>query len=391
MTTPLASPPSTYPIHSLRPSALPPGGVAGAAAPTDEAGPRCPGSTPPPPFFEFKGPDYFLNYKVPPDAILVGDFHVARGDLMVLAGVPGCGKSRLLMSLAVAGARGKGTTWMGLPVHARFKTMILQAENGLLRLKQELGEIQAHGHDLGRNVLITAPPDCGLAFDDPTFCQQLREVLARERPGVFALDPWNAAVPDDKARDFRTALDAVRSCLPKGPDKPALVIVHHLRKSGANEGRKHGRDLLNELSGSYVIGSSCRSAFVLEPASPEPEDTRVVFTCVKNNNGSLGPPSAWHRQNGLFAPSPDFDWKLWREGDPGGRPAAVGLEDLAAIFANEDEDGTGTRPLMRHEAAKALTDRTGAGKSAIYAALKPDGRFSTHLREEGGFLWFESP
>lgn len=338
-------------------------------------------ATTPPPRFDFKPPSFFTSYELPKDAILVGDCHLTRGDLTVIGGVPGCGKSRLLVSLAIAGKQGKGASWMGHPVHARFKTAILQAENGEVRLKRELQDIKEQGHDLDGHLFITPPPPHGFAFTDPAFCAALKRWLEIHKPGVFAIDPWNRAVADDKARDYREALECILSCLPEGTDRPAVVIVHHLRKQSAGEGRRRGRDLLNELSGSYVIGSACRVAFILEPASPDAEDDRVILSCAKNNNGEMGAPTAWHRQNGLFARCEDFDWKEWDEG--GSKRRVIELDDLAKIFHS------GSKTLSRTEAVKALKAHTGVGQSAAYEALKPDGRFSGHLSEAGGFITFK--
>lgn len=335
----------------------------------------------PPPLFDFKPPSFFAGFELPKDAILVGDCHMTRGDLTVIGGVPGCGKSRLLVSLAIAGKQGAGASWMGLPVHAQFKTAILQAENGEVRLKRELQDIAEQGHDLDGHLFITPPPPHGLAFSDPEFCHSLKRWLEIEKPGVFAIDPWNRAVFDDKAKDYRETLEAVLSCLPDGPEKPAVVIVHHLRKQGTGDGRKHGRDLLNELSGSYVIGSSCRVAFILEPASPDAEDDRVILSCAKNNNGDMGAPTAWHRQNGLFATCAGFDWKEWHQG--GSKRRVIELEDLAWTF----DDGSKT--LSKSDAVKALRAHAQVGHSAAYDALKPAGRFSEHLSEAGGFITFK--
>jgi hypothetical protein len=343
--------------------------------------PSSPGTAAPPPHFDFKSPSFFAGYNLPKDAILVGDCHMTRGDLTVIGGVPGCGKSRLLVSLAIAGKQGKGASWMGLPVHAPFKTAILQAENGEVRLKRELEDITGQGHDLEGHLFITPPPPRGFAFTDPLFCEELKKWLEIEKPGIFAIDPWNRAVSDDKARDYREALESILSCLPNGPEKPAVVIIHHLRKQGSGDVRKHGRDLLNELSGSYVIGSACRVAFILEPATPDAEDNRVVFTCAKNNNGEMGAPTAWHRQNGLFSQCEGFDWKEWNQG--ASKRRVIDVEDLSSVF----DDGDKT--LSKADAVKALKAQTGVGQSAAYDALKPDGRFSEHLSESGGFITFK--
>lgn len=350
-----------------------------------EQRPACKPSIQPPaatkPLFTFHQPSYYSSYVMPPDMILVGDCHITRGDIAIIGGVPGCGKSRLLVSLAIAGKQGKGASWMGLPIHAPFKMAILQAENGEVRLQRELQDIELQGHDLDGWLFITPPPPRGFAFGDEEFCRQLREWLIQVKPGVLAIDPWNRAASDDKAKDYSAALEAVLSCLPEGPDRPAIVIVHHLRKQMGGEGRKHGRDLLNELSGSYVIGSACRAAFILEPATPEAEDDRVILSCAKNNNGEMGAPSAWHRRNGLFAPCPEFDWKEWQQG--GNKRCMIELEDLADIFEEGD------RTLSRANAVKALKAKAGIRQSAAYDALKPDGRFCEHLSEAGGFITFK--
>ncbi|MDB6119617.1 MAG: hypothetical protein JWO08_3398 [Verrucomicrobiaceae bacterium] len=340
-------------------------------------------SRPTTPLLTFHPPEYFTDFTLPENAILVGDCHLTRGDITVIGGVPGCGKSRLLVSLAIAGAQGPGASWMGHPVHSHFKTAILQAENGEVRLKRELEDIAIQGHQLSGWLHITPPPRCGFAFGQPEFRAQLRDWLAEIKPGIFAIDPWNRAAPDDKVKDFRTALDGIFEVLPDGPDKPAIVIVHHLRKSASSgEGRKRGRDLLGELSGSYIIGSAPRVTFILEPATPDGEDDRVIFTCAKNNNGEMGPSTAWHRRNGLFVPCEAFDWAEWEGG--GGETSnrnSLELADMAAIFANGKCEHT------RQNAAQALQD-SGFSRSRSYKALAPDGKFARHLSEVNGIITF---
>jgi hypothetical protein len=312
----------------------------------------------------------------------VGDCHLTRGDVTVIGGPPGCGKSRLLVSLAIAGQQGAGSTWMGLPVHAAFKTAILQAENGPVRLKRELADIAAQGHELGDFLHISPPPRYGLCFHEPAFRAQLSDWLAEHKPGVFAIDPWNRCTPDDKAKDYRAVLDHVMEVLPEGKDRPAVVIVHHLRKQSAGEHRKRGRDLLAELSGSYVIGSNSRAVFILEPATPHGEDNRVIFTCAKNNNGEMNPATAWHRKNGLFVPCEDFNWDEDGESETRAPRGNVEREHLEEMFEH------GAKTLTRTEAVKALQAAANVSRSAAYDALRPDGRFRHHLGEADGALSF---
>ena len=107
--------------------------------------------------------------------------------------------------------------------------------------------------------------------------------------------------------DYLAALKGIQSVMPTGNDKPAIGIIAHTRKPKQEE-RHSGRALLNLLAGSYILGSGPRTVWILQAASNEGEDSRVVWTCCKNNDGELGARTAWVRKNGLFQPLHDFDW-----------------------------------------------------------------------------------
>jgi hypothetical protein len=65
-------------------------------------------------------------------AYIVGDYHIVKGGVVVEGGAPGVGKSRGLIALAVSGAT--GNEWFGYKIHRKFKTLIVQTENGEFRL-----------------------------------------------------------------------------------------------------------------------------------------------------------------------------------------------------------------------------------------------------------------
>src|SRR5205814_4908935 len=139
------------------------------------------------------------------------------------------------------------------------------------------------------------------------FREQLAAAIADFAPETVIFDPWNAAAREQDSREYLDTFDALKSVLPLGDDAPALGIVAHTRKPKADE-RASGRALLNLLAGSYVLGSVPRTVFVMQAASDETTDNRIVWTCCKNNDGELGERSAWERCNGLFAPVLEFDW-----------------------------------------------------------------------------------
>jgi hypothetical protein len=197
------------------------------------------------PMIEFFTPSQLSAFTPPEGFKLVGDYHIQKAAPFVIGGAPGVGKSRAIVALAVAGAM--GCDWFGLKVHRQFKTMILQAENGRVRLKNEFADLDCA--TLDKFVRVCLPPPFGFAFDKLAFCDQLRRDIEEFQPDIFALDPFNRLARDDKAKDYGQAFEDLQSVLPTGDDAPALGIAAHTRKPRAEE-RANGRALLNLLAGS---------------------------------------------------------------------------------------------------------------------------------------------
>jgi hypothetical protein len=328
------------------------------------------------PMIEFFTPSQLSAFTPPEGFKLVGDYHIQRAAPFVIGGAPGVGKSRGAVALAIAGAT--GADWFGLKVHRQFKTMIVQAENGRVRLKNEFADLDCA--TLDEFVRECSPPPFGFAFDKLAFCDPLRREIDNFQPDVFILDPFNRLARDDKAKDYAQAFDELLAVLPNGDDAPALGIVAHTRKPRAEE-RANGRALLNLLAGSYVIGSVPRAVFIMQAASDDTTDNRVVWTCCKNNDGEMGKRSAWERRSGLFVPVQDFDWKTF-EGD-GEKRRMVSRDDLDTLFEG------GQRQLARNAAVELLMEQTHLAKTACYQALKAGGKFSQNLNEQNGLLNFK--
>lgn len=321
----------------------------------------------------FLSPSEAKSYEPPAGAMLVGDCHIVRGSISVIGGAPGVGKSRASVALAVAGA--SGLPWFGFTVHRKFKTLIVQNENGRYRLKQEFSELDCAALD--EFLRICPPPARGFAFHEPAFAEALEQAIASFDPDVVVFDPWNAAARDDKAADYQGAFEAIRSVIPASDSAPAIVIVAHTRKP-KNDEKSSGRGLMHTLAGSYILSSVPRSVFVLQPASDDTEDDRVVFTCCKNNDGELGGRSCWQRRNGLFVPA-EVDWNEF-DGKTESKRRTITEDDLRTLFVG------GKRSLALAFAAKQLEELTGACRAAAYNALKATGRFGHLLREADGLL-----
>jgi BT4734-like, N-terminal domain len=311
--------------------------------------------TPEKPFIRFVSPNELENYS-PPDGIqLIGDYHIVKDGtfIFVIGGPAGVGKSLAITSLAVAGAKGEGT-WFGLTVHRQFKTMIIQQENGLLRLSRNFKELDCK--ELQDYVRISEPPPYGMIFRRDDFRKQVTDCIAEFSPDIVALDPWNSAARDQEQRTYLETFDLVKSVL---PSNTVLGILAHTRKPQHDE-RSTGRGLMNILAGSHVLTSVPRSVFVLQYASDDTEDNEVVWTCCKNNDGELGKRSAWTRRVGLFESVPSFDWATF---DASGKDKRIAItqEMMEEVFEGGE--------LLKVLARDKLLEISGASKSACYNAL----------------------
>jgi len=332
---------------------------------------------PPRKWLEPLTPSECRGWEMPPGYQLVGDFHVTRGGITVIGGPPGLGKSRAALHLAMSGAT--GADWFGLPVHQKFKTFILQDENGRHRLKSDFGNVDP---EMDEFIRVTPPPEHGMRFDNEGFKEALRGELEDFKPGVVVIDPFTNVARDSKQGDYSDAFIAIRECLPSGADEPAIIIVAHTRKPKVGE-RTNGTALLNELLGSIKLGAVARSAFVMQAATTDTTDNRVVWNCCKNNDGDKGPRTAWRREDGVFAYCQNFDWEEFDSG-PEQKRRAVRKEHLDSIF------GGGERRMTRAVAAKALMSEAVCDQSTAYDALKLLGEFKENLREVDGMLEWSS-
>jgi hypothetical protein len=325
---------------------------------------------------EFLSPSQISAFEPPAGHCLVGDNHIQLGAPFVIGGAPGVGKSRAATKLAICGAT--GADFFGMPVHRTFRTMILQCENGRVRLKREYERELA---SLDEFVRVSPPPPFGFAFDDADFLSQLQGAVEEFQPDVFLLDPWNRLARDEKSKDYREAFERIVSVLPTGDTTPAIGIVAHTRKPNHNE-RASGRGLLQTISGSYLLGSIPRAVFVMQAASDDVEDPRRVWTCCKNNDGTEGKRSGWRWHQSDFIALSEFDWEEF-DGRNDVERKTVTLGDMAVVFG-------GGGALTLKAASEALMEATGLKKTACYSALGLSGKFAGHLCESKGLLTWKS-
>ena len=330
------------------------------------------------PRIRFFSPCSLRDFVPDNDIVLAGECHIMRGEVFVIGGEPGVGKSIAATQLAVSGAT--QCDWFGHTVHRQFRTMIVQTENGRYRLQQEFSALDC---DVIENwIRVSEPPPFGLTFSHPEFQRDIGAALDAFKPECVIFDPWNAAAHDDRVRDYAETFDALRNLLPTGHDKPALGIVAHTRKPQPNEKRTGGTGLMHLLAGSYVLTSVPRCIFVMTRGTQDETDDSVVFFNPKNSNGENAPRSAWHRKLSGFTPATDFDWKEFDK--PPDERKIITLDHIREVFDDGD------KRLELKEAAHDLATLAQVTDSAAYNALKADGKFSANISRSNGMLTFHS-
>ncbi len=308
---------------------------------------------------------------------LVGDYHVTRGSITVLAGSPGIGKSFATLMLAIQGAIGSGN-WLGYTINTKFKTLIVQSENSLLRLILDAKRVEMPD-TLDDHVKLLEFEWGNISLGNSKLVDALRNLIAEFEPDLVVLDPWNQFADDDKAKETKAAMDGIKHILDASEKPPACLIVAHHRKKREGDAHK-GRQMADLISGSYVMQSNPRCVLCYVAYDPTDEnDNRVVVLCPKKNNGKhKGPATAWTLCEHGFEAIADFDYKAWQDGGSEGKEskAKIRLEHLQAIFANG--------PLTRTEAGKKLEALTKAARSAVSEALTK--RFADMIESTGGGL-----
>ena len=208
---------------------------------------------------------------------------IAIGNLTLIAGDPGLGKSTLTVRLAAHVTR--GTPWPvdGAPCPLASVLMVSAEDNYATTIRPRL---DAAGADNSRVEIFDAVevPDDG----DHTLCLQTHQksiaLFLDEHPDVrlIIIDPISSflgQVDSHKNTDVRGLLHPLGQLASKY--RVAIVAVSHLNKGGVGAG-----SALYRVSGSLAFVAAARASFLVTKDKADP-DRRLVLP-AKNN---LGPDS----------------------------------------------------------------------------------------------------
>ena len=316
---------------------------------------------------KFYSPSELAAYEPPENVNLVGDFHLQRGGSTVLAGAPGVGKSFAVSRLAVAGATGE--EWFGLKVHEQFKTLMIQGENSLSRLKKEF-----EPYDVALLDDWIKVSESHVDFSSPDYVASVKKEIKSFDPDCIALDPWNHIATDDDIKSYNKAIKQIETLRRFGSKERLILIVAHTRKPKLDS-KPSGRDLLHEISGSHKLGSYARAAFVMESIKDDNEKSLIRFTCCKNNNGALGAPTVWNFDKGSFTKESDVP--------------AVGSSKKRKGITKEHLKQALATPVKKTTAVKSLQVTSGKSESSCYKVLQEGSPLFKYLVNDHGLLRFK--
>jgi hypothetical protein len=163
---------------------------------------------------------------------------IAAGDLVLVIGPPGAGKSALVPLMTYAVALGRPV--FGRPVQAG-KVLYVAAEDAhgmpgrVHALKRRYG-------DAGDFFLVDGATDL---FSPEGEAEELRALVRREKPAVVVIDTLAAAFPgmrENESQDMGAAITLARSFGRDDGDTPgpAVILLHHVPKGDESTPRGHG-------------------------------------------------------------------------------------------------------------------------------------------------------
>jgi sugar phosphate isomerase/epimerase len=158
---------------------------------------------------------------------------IAPGDLVVLFGPPGSGKSVLAPFLAHAIATGRGI--FGRRVR-RAPVLYVAAEDGAGMMARAAALRQAHGDTPDLRVIAEQVDLQGDGEREPDDLAAIIEAAERTGAALVALDTLGRAFPGLDENDARSMGRAVRMLRRLCTDGRAVLVVHHGAKAGSSNG-----------------------------------------------------------------------------------------------------------------------------------------------------------
>jgi RecA-family ATPase len=342
-----------------------------------------------------------VQHAEPPPREWLVEGMIPMGDITLLSGDGGTGKS--LLSLQLASAVADGSRWMGHDV-TKGRAMFVSAEDGADELHRRIYSVsRAEGGAMdltdlslaslaGETALLCCVEKDGVLMPSPLFLA-LEKAVAEQKPALLVLDTaadLYAGNENDRSqvRQFVGMLRglAIRHSL-------ALVLLFHPSQSGMKSG--------SGTSGSTAWNNSCRSRLYFERIFEggkderqfEPDPDARVLRVMKANYSRTGAEIVVRWQDGVFVPSAegnatgesreeredraeDVFLRLLRRYNAENRPvnASAGTAYAPTVFSRDGDRGN-----LRRDDFKGAMDRLLRGKRIRNESYGPPSKIRTRL------------
>lgn len=293
--------------------------------------------------------DRLFSYQIDERDNILGDYLLSAGELALLIGPPGIGKSRLSEQLAFDILLGR-ESWLGeLPILRNdLRILLLQTENNQRRLQMDIGaQLKGCSYEQRRMVrgqflfhVPTSLSDKDLALDQPENVTKLARTVRHARPDLIILDPYIDLFAGDSENDAvqtRRTIKAIFEVCHAWSVKTAILLVHHARTGREAAASAVGWDRSAYARGSKALLAVARSQINVAPGDEEGKS--VVISCGKNNNGKSFKPFAAELMDDMtYRKIEDFDVDKWRSSITNSRRKEPAL-DISTVLCRLPEDG----------------------------------------------------
>jgi DNA-binding XRE family transcriptional regulator/5S rRNA maturation endonuclease (ribonuclease M5) len=199
--------------------------------------------------------------ELPPPVPWQVDGLAVRGDVTVLTGDPGAGKSLLALTLGGAVARGESIAGIGC---MEGTALYVDAENGGREIHRRLHSLGIPA--AGVNVIEAD----GVDLRDPGDFAELDALVERFKPALLVLDSLTAFWPganERKTEDVAPTLYGLKRLAER--HGVAILLLHHRPKDGG------------EYRGTTAIAAAAQLGFTLGKVKSDPDRTRRRLHCWK--------------------------------------------------------------------------------------------------------------
>lgn len=283
----------------------------------------------------FRSPKEIQAMPRNPKANFFGDRLLGVARSLVLAGVGGLGKSRMLLQLLVAFILER--VWCGIETHNTKGQpwMLVQTQNSTDRLQDDLAALEKYAGDdwrlVEKNLLIhtlETDRDLMINLSDQKNARELESAIRDYNPIGVAFDPLNEIGIGDLSKDvdMTATCNAISHVARAGNPERAIVVAAHAITGVAGMKKAFGFEAAGFGRGSKVLGFWTRAQINAFPAT---EDYSILgLSCGKLNDGKQFPPFAIRLDHEMiYQHEPDFDMDALREQVEHGKRQAPPIEE----------------------------------------------------------------